>query len=147
MTPEQEIRLCMDVQLSNNQWRKLKIGLRKHGLNVFSPIKSFNHERQKATNIADYRVMQVETTLVLWMTNICAVIGHRCATLSSRGQLPLDKFNKKLIIGLVGDKGADHVKIGVSLGNAPHPNNPYNMTLIGLYKGKTYIFFTFTFEN
>jgi hypothetical protein len=137
----QDLVLCVKGRINFNQRSKIKKILTGFGCDILQPtlqMKNFIHtlQAQYQYEIFDHMLRNVNVLHVLYLNNIRKILEQRCKVLCDRKKLNLSEFSNRIHIGILGDKGAKHFKLGMSIGNAPTPNNPANITLIGLFEGK-----------
>ncbi|PIC36288.1 hypothetical protein B9Z55_015344 [Caenorhabditis nigoni] len=78
----------------------------------------------------------VETeSAVIEVSDLSKLLSRRLERLHEDGLLHFDDVDSPVIIGVGGDKGGEHTKLVVVIGNVEHPNNPHGILLIGMYEG------------
>ena len=112
---------------------KLKTRLRSIGKDIMAPT---TQTRNLMKHLSSAVATEITPIVGAYATNVKQLIELRLQRLSLQHKLRFGgPFNDKVWLCLLGDKGNNTTKVGVTIGNVLDSNSPSNITTIGIYEG------------
>uniref|UniRef100_A0A1I7UBK3 Tick transposon n=1 Tax=Caenorhabditis tropicalis TaxID=1561998 RepID=A0A1I7UBK3_9PELO len=139
---------CVKFKWGDSVVKDMKSFFRQRfGFDVFPSRKKIEELRNSQSERDSYQITVRSITKTIGTREVLAetaniqaidvegLVVRRLERLHQSGMLKMENENSPVVLGIGGDKGADHTKLAIVFGNVETPNNPHSILLVGMYEG------------